>query len=135
MELAVPLKTKEAVIGVLAVSSDRLNAFDETDLVVLQSLATQAAIAIENARLFDAEQRRAEQFWVISAVGRHITSLLDIDEVLVQVVRLIQNAFLRFAWRAMRPSRGALRPRSSMPPMKLRSQPSSQALSASLISP
>jgi GAF domain-containing protein/HAMP domain-containing protein len=92
-ELAVPLKTKEAVIGVLAVSSDRVDAFDESDLVVLQSLANQAAIAIENARLFDAEQRRAEQFWVISAVGRHITSLLDIDEVLIQVVRLIQKAF------------------------------------------
>jgi GAF domain-containing protein len=92
-ELAVPMKTKGTVIGVLDVESDRLDAFDESDLVVLQSLANQAAIAIENARLFDAEQRRAEQFWVISAVGRQITSILNIDEVLVEVVRLIQRAF------------------------------------------
>jgi signal transduction histidine kinase len=56
-------------------------------------LADQAAIAIENARLFEAEQRRAEQFRVISQVGRHITSILDIDQMLVQVVQSIQQAF------------------------------------------
>ncbi len=66
-ELAVPLKTKERVIGVLHVQSDQLNAFDESDLGVLQSLAHQAAIAIENARLYDqahqeiAERVRAEE--------------------------------------------------------------------------
>ena len=92
-ELAVPLKTKEKVIGVLNVESDRLDAFDQSDLAVLQSLASQAAIAIEKARLFRSEQRRAEQFRVISEVGRRITSILDIDELLEQMVRLIQQAF------------------------------------------
>ena len=92
-ELAVPMWTKGAVIGVLDVESDRLNGFDDNDLTMLQSLANQAAIAIDNARLFDAEQRRAEQFRVISEVARRITSILDIDEVLVEVVRLIQKAF------------------------------------------
>ena len=58
-ELAVPLKTKEAVIGVLHVQSDHLNAFDESDLAVLQSLANQAAIAIENARLYEQAQELA----------------------------------------------------------------------------
>ncbi len=56
-ELAVPLKTKERVIGVLHVQSDRLEAFDESDMAVLQSLAHQAAIAIENAQLYDQAQR------------------------------------------------------------------------------
>ncbi len=60
-ELAVPLKTKERVIGVLHVQSNRLNAFDHSDLAVLQSLAHQAAIAIENARLFT-EVRRQQQY-------------------------------------------------------------------------
>ena len=92
-ELAVPMWTKGSVIGVLDVESDRLNAFDANDLTILQSLANQAAIAIDNARLFDAEQRRADQFRVISEVARRITSILDIDEVLVEVVRLIQKAF------------------------------------------
>jgi signal transduction histidine kinase/DNA-binding response OmpR family regulator/HPt (histidine-containing phosphotransfer) domain-containing protein len=56
-ELAVPLKTKERVIGVLHAQSDQLDAFDKSDLAVLQSLAHQAAIAIENARLYDQAQR------------------------------------------------------------------------------
>jgi signal transduction histidine kinase/DNA-binding response OmpR family regulator/HAMP domain-containing protein len=66
-ELAVPLKTKERVIGVLHAQSDRLNAFDESDLAVLQALAHQAAIAIENSRLYDhaqqeiSERARAEE--------------------------------------------------------------------------
>ena len=92
-ELAVPIRTQDRVIGVLNAQSNDLDAFDESDLAVLQSLANQAAVAIENARLFDAEQRRAEQFRVISKVGRHITSILDIDQMLVQVVQSIQQAF------------------------------------------
>jgi two-component system nitrate/nitrite sensor histidine kinase NarX len=58
-ELAVPLKTKSGVIGVLDVQSDQVNAFDESDLAVLQSLAHQAAIAIENAQLYEQAQQTA----------------------------------------------------------------------------
>jgi len=58
-ELVVPLKTKTEVIGVLNVESDQLDGFDESDLAVLQSLAHQAAIAIENARLYEESQQAA----------------------------------------------------------------------------
>ncbi|MGD8243956.1 MAG: GAF domain-containing protein [Anaerolineae bacterium] len=92
-ELAVPIKTREKTIGVLNVQSVQLDAFDESDMAVLQALADQAATAIENARLFQAEQRRAEQFRVISEVGRRVTSILAVDELMVQMVRLIQKAF------------------------------------------
>jgi nitrate/nitrite-specific signal transduction histidine kinase len=92
-ELAVPIKLKGKVIGVLDVQSERLRAFDESDLTVIQSLASQAAIAIENARLFNAEQRRAEQFRVISEVGRRMTSILDIDALLEEIVTLIRETF------------------------------------------
>ncbi|MGD2147942.1 MAG: GAF domain-containing protein, partial [Anaerolineae bacterium] len=92
-EVAVPIKTKEKTVGVLNVQSLELDAFDKSDLAVLQALADQAAIAIENARLFEAEQRRAEQFRVISEVGRRITSIISIESVLEQVVELIQDAF------------------------------------------
>ncbi len=92
-ELCVPLKTKEGVIGVLNVESDRVNAFDDSDIAVLQSVARQAAVAIENARLFDAEQHRAEQFRVLSEVGTRITSLLAIDELLNETVCLVKENF------------------------------------------
>jgi GAF domain-containing protein len=56
---------KDKATGVINVESDQLDAFDESDVAVLQSLAHQAAIAIQNARLFKAERRRAEEFRVI----------------------------------------------------------------------
>jgi signal transduction histidine kinase/ligand-binding sensor domain-containing protein len=47
----------------------------------------------ELAALTAAEQRRAEQFRVLAEIGRQITSVLDIDQLLVQVVRLVQQTF------------------------------------------
>ncbi len=52
-ELAVPLLAREKVIGVFNVESPRPNAFGEGDIAPLLTMAGQAAIAIENARLYD----------------------------------------------------------------------------------
>jgi GAF domain-containing protein/ligand-binding sensor domain-containing protein len=92
-ELAVPLKSKAGVIGVLNIESNELEAFHQEDITVLQSLASRAAIAIENARYFEAEQRRAEQFRVITEVARRITLTLDQQEMLSEMARLIRKAF------------------------------------------
>ncbi|HET7088515.1 MAG TPA: GAF domain-containing sensor histidine kinase, partial [Anaerolineae bacterium] len=92
-ELAVPIKSRGRVIGVLDVESDRVNAFDESDVAVVQSLANQLGVAIENARLYESEQRRAEQFRVLAEVGRRITSILDVDQLLSQTVQLMSQAF------------------------------------------
>jgi diguanylate cyclase (GGDEF)-like protein len=48
--LGVPVMTFEHIIGVLAVASYQRDAFDESDKEILQSVAAQAAIAIDNAR-------------------------------------------------------------------------------------
>jgi signal transduction histidine kinase len=58
-ELAVPIIVKEQTIGVLDAQSDEPDAFDETDLSVLQSVAHQAGAAIENARLYEQAQQAA----------------------------------------------------------------------------
>ncbi len=60
-ELAVPLRLSGTVIGVLDVQADQVNAFDEDDLFVLQALADQISVALENARLYDVQRRRAEE--------------------------------------------------------------------------
>jgi signal transduction histidine kinase len=91
-ELALPLRSKSGVIGVLNVESDEVDAFDESDVMVLQSLADQAAIAIDNARFLEAEQRRAEQFRILAEAGRRMTLTLEIDQVLQQMVRLVQRS-------------------------------------------
>jgi len=58
-ELAVPIKIKNKVIGVLDIESVELNAFDESDLATLTILTEMIAIAIENARLYKESERLA----------------------------------------------------------------------------
>jgi signal transduction histidine kinase len=52
-ELTVPITIKGQTIGVLDTQSEQLNGFDQTDVVMLQALANQAGIAIENVRLHE----------------------------------------------------------------------------------
>ena len=59
-EMALPLITRDEVIGALAVQSEQLHAFRETDSVVLQTIADQLANAIGNARLYAAAQQTKE---------------------------------------------------------------------------
>jgi sigma-B regulation protein RsbU (phosphoserine phosphatase) len=58
-ELAIPLLLKERCIGVVDLESPELDAFSKRDVEILSLLASQAAVAIENARLY--EQVRANQ--------------------------------------------------------------------------
>jgi len=56
-EMAVPMIAGDSVIGVLDVQRAEANAFSDDDLRVLSSVAAQAGIAIERARLYAAERR------------------------------------------------------------------------------
>jgi len=90
--LTTPLTAGGRLVGAITITDanpDRQ--YDSADLRLLNLFANQAAIAIENARLFEAEQRRAEQFQVISEVGRRMTSLLAADELLWEIARLIRE--------------------------------------------
>ncbi len=57
-ELAVPIRVEGEIVGVLNVEDTKLHAFDETDMVVLETLCDQLGSAIKNAKLYD-EVRRA----------------------------------------------------------------------------
>jgi signal transduction histidine kinase len=52
-ELTVPITVKGNIIGVLDIQSDQPNTFDNNDLELMRSLANQAGVAIENARLYE----------------------------------------------------------------------------------
>jgi PAS domain S-box-containing protein len=56
-ELSVPIRVGEDIVGVLDVQSPHLNAFDENDVMVIEILADQIAVALENARLYQAVER------------------------------------------------------------------------------
>jgi signal transduction histidine kinase len=91
----VPIKAKGEVIGVLDAQSDRLDAFDNSDLAVLQSLANQAAIAIENARLYEG----AQQLAVLQERNRLARDLHDAVTQTLFSASLIAEA-LPVVWRA-----------------------------------
>jgi len=60
-EFAVPIKSEQKVIGVLDIQSDEFDAFDETDVMVIETLADQVTVAIENARLYEAVRQELSQ--------------------------------------------------------------------------
>lgn len=60
-EMALPLKVRNKIIGVLDVQSTQPAAFNENDINILSILADQVAIAIDNARLFGEAQRALDE--------------------------------------------------------------------------
>ena len=61
-EISVPIKDKQQdVIGVLDIQSDKLCQFSETQIVALETLSTQIASAIENAKLYKKAQREISE--------------------------------------------------------------------------
>ena len=81
-EVAIPLTVREEVVGVLDLQCDAVNAFDATTIDLFILLATQAALAVERARVHALEQRRSAQLEAINAVARQTTAVLDLDELL-----------------------------------------------------
>lgn len=86
-ELAVPLRVGKRVIGVLDVQSDRCDAFDEEDVIVLQILGNQVGIAIENARLFQETRHRYEAMIALHETSLDLISQLDMEELLGALLR------------------------------------------------
>jgi GAF domain-containing protein len=83
--LAVPLTVKEQVIGALGLADASDRVFTEDDVRLAQAFADQAAVALENARLYaDAERRRVEAE-TLSGLVRSITATLDPPSVLRRV--------------------------------------------------
>ena len=69
-EVAVPLKLGGRVIGVLDVQNSRASGLDDSDLALLQALAAQVTVAVENARLFsEVRDERVKLEAIIDGAG------------------------------------------------------------------
>ena len=87
----VPLILRDEAIGAVAVYSREERAFDEGHVELLRVLASEAAIAIENARLFAEEQKRSRQLTLINTVSKHAITTLDPDEMLAKITLEIEK--------------------------------------------
>ena len=91
--MAAPLLAGEKVNGIMAVWRTAGRPFVQSELDFLTGLARQAAVAIENARLFTESERRAEEMATVAEVGRQVTSTLDLQSVLQTVSEQVHRLF------------------------------------------
>ena len=90
-QLAVPLRHKGKVIGALNLLSDRIGAFHERDEWILRQFGAHVAQAIVTARLFESEREYAETLETLAEVGREMSAILDLDELLTRVAHLLKR--------------------------------------------
>ena len=99
--LVAPVKIGDRTIGVISADQDQFNWFSENGRRLVDTLAQQAAIAIENARLFQQVQQRVDALTLLQEVSAEISTTLNLNETL----RLI----LAGAMRLTRASSGIIR--------------------------
>jgi GAF domain-containing protein len=82
--LAVPLKVADRLTGLIYIEHPEPNAFPNPDLEFLTAFAGQAAVAIDRAQQ---SQRRIEELERLNEVSRSVVRVLDLDEVLIRILR------------------------------------------------
>ena len=91
-ELCVPMKVGERIIGVLNAESVEPDRFTPADQQLLQALANQTAVAVENARLYRAIREQVARLATLNAISTAAVSSLELDIVLRQVLELTCQA-------------------------------------------
>src|SRR4030095_7229559 len=90
-ELAIPLMLKNRVVGVLDIESPEIAYFREQQVSILNMLASQIAIAINNANIYESERRNREMLAMLYEVSLDMTSTLEIDEVFRRIAAAVKS--------------------------------------------
>ncbi len=87
--LAVPLRRGDRIIGMISTQSYLPGVFTDQHLVLLETLAAQMTVVIENARLFDETRRRVHELEMINRVSVALRVISTQDEMLAVVLEEI----------------------------------------------
>jgi signal transduction histidine kinase len=90
-QLSVPLVHEDKVLGVLTLESPKQNAFTENDQSFISQLATQAAIALVNASLYDETRRRLKDQASLYSVTKRLVGNLSLEHVIRSVIQAIDE--------------------------------------------
>jgi GAF domain-containing protein len=91
--VAVPVKLRGEVIGVLHIESEDPNqTWREDEISLVQAVAERAAFAMENARLFQDARRRAAKERLISEATSRISSALSVENILYATAEELERA-------------------------------------------
>jgi len=90
--LAVPIKLREEVIGVLNVRAPRKRSWSTEEINMVKSVADRVAISAENARLFEETTNRAERERTVSEITSKIRSTNDPNEMIQIALNELKQA-------------------------------------------
>jgi HD-GYP domain-containing protein (c-di-GMP phosphodiesterase class II) len=99
-ELLIPLKAKGEMVGILSVGEKMSgNSYTQDDHLTLTTLANQTAVAIENARLYSAEQFRREELDALYQLTRQLVATDDVGTVLESTTtHVVESLHVSFSW-------------------------------------
>lgn len=84
--IGAPLVIKNRIIGLLTLHHHNPGNFDNADADLVHTFANQAAVAIENAQLYQREQHKVKQFQLVAKIGRQATEIYEVQPLLDAVV-------------------------------------------------
>jgi phosphoserine phosphatase RsbU/P len=90
-ELAIPLVSKDRLVGVLNIEGPAREPFTPAVRAALQVLASHLAVAIENATLYRETQRYAGLLASLYEIGKETSSILDLDELLQRLAGIVKR--------------------------------------------
>jgi signal transduction histidine kinase len=86
VDVCVPLKTHDRVVGVLMLWLSPDQALQRRDLDLLTAIGGQIAVGIENADLYEKAQQRTAELALLNRTSQTITSTLNLDAVLTMIL-------------------------------------------------
>jgi len=112
-ELAVPLISRNRVVGVLDIESPEPGYFREDQIKLLNLLASQIAIAIENARVYESERRNRELLALLYDISLEMGSTLEVDELVHKIAAAVKQKinYQTFSIFLLDEKQGLLRPK------------------------
>src|SRR5438874_13227677 len=112
-ELAVPLVIQNRVVGVLDIQSPEPGYFREGQGRMLSLLASQIAIAIENARIYESERRNRELLSLLYDISLEMGSTLEVDDLVHKIAAAVKQKinYHTFAIFLLDEKQGLLRPK------------------------
>jgi PAS domain S-box-containing protein len=91
--LGVPIITNDRVLGIVFLANYQAYAFAENHLRLLQTLSSNMGVAIENARLFQAEQERIAELQIINSIQQGLAAELDFQAIVDLVGDKLREVF------------------------------------------
>jgi PAS domain S-box-containing protein len=91
-EICIPVMSGGTILGALNVESDEKRPLIDDDLQLLSILSSHIGVAIENARLYEAQQQKSTQLTRILEVGNALRLNLELDQLLEKIAQAVRES-------------------------------------------